>query len=164
MHPYIKFKSNASAAGWCDHDFSVNKDTGGWLYRSGMVWKLFVGTSTVRQDRCWGLKSGCYFSSCATGFHPSFGPINNQFPTSQNLVLWNHTLMIQNSVCRFLSKILAVWSSKLMMIFRRLRLSAAIIVFWSTQTRPSWGCWEPDKCYRDYLQTFTSLYLERKLL
>ena len=47
MHPYIKFKSNASAAGWCDHDFAVNKDTGGWLYRSGMVWKLFFGTSTV---------------------------------------------------------------------------------------------------------------------
>ena len=49
MHPYLKF---TSAAGWCDHDFSVNRDTGGWLYRSGMVLKLFVGTSTVRQDRC----------------------------------------------------------------------------------------------------------------
>ena len=45
------------------------------------------------------------------------------------LVLWNHTLTIQNSICRFMSKILAVWSSKLMMIYQRLRLRAAIIVF-----------------------------------
>ena len=64
----------------------------------------------------------------------------------------------------FLSKILAVWSSKLMMIYRKLRLGATVIVFWSTQTRPSWLCWEPDKCYSDYLQTFTSLYLEGKFL
>ena len=37
-----------------DHSrlLAKKKDTGGWLYHSGMVWKLFVGTSTIRQDRC----------------------------------------------------------------------------------------------------------------
>ena len=119
--PILKFKSNASAAGLCDQGFLVNKDTGGWLYRSGMVWKLFVGTSTVRQDRCWGLKSGCYFSWCTM----------------------NHTLTIQNSISHFLPKILAVWSSKLMMIYQRLRLGAAIIVFWSTQAKVDNGAGNP---------------------
>ena len=36
-----------------DHSRLLAKlKTLGWLYRSGMVWKLFVGTSTIRQDRC----------------------------------------------------------------------------------------------------------------
>ena len=37
-----------------DHSrlLAKKKDTGGWLYSSGMVSKPFVGTSTIRQDRC----------------------------------------------------------------------------------------------------------------
>ena len=139
--------------------------TGGSFYHSGKVLKLFVRMSTIRQDRCWGLKSGCYFSWCTTGLHRPYLPSTlwMTFPTSRNLVPWNHTLTIQNSTFIFCQKILAVWSSKLMMIYQRLRVGAAIIVCWSTQTRPSWWCWEPEKCYRDYLQTFISLFLERKL-
>ena len=47
------------------------------------------------------------------------------FLTSQNLVLWNHTLTIQNSVCHFLSTMHAAWSSRLLTIYRSQRLGAA---------------------------------------
>ena len=39
----------------------------------------------------------------------------------------NHTLTIQNSIGHFLSKILAVWSRKLMIIYGRLRLGVAVV-------------------------------------
>ena len=48
----------------------------------------------------------------------------NDLSSIQNLVLWNHTLKIQNSVCHFLSTIYAVWSSRLLTIYRSQRLGA----------------------------------------
>ena len=43
---------------------------------------------------------------------PALFTIYINFPTFRNLVPWNQTLTIQNSICHFLSTILTVWSSK----------------------------------------------------
>ena len=118
-------------------------------------------------DRCWGLKSGCYFSWCTKGFHPRSGPIHHlherpsQHPEiwfSGNIIrLWQFKTLFVIFCQRYLQ--CGPCSKLNMIIYWRLLLGAAILFFWSTQTRPSWWCWKPDKCCRDYLQTFTSLDL-----
>ena len=71
---------------------------------------------------------------------PYLPPSLTTFSICWNLVVWNLTLTIQDSICHFLSTMHAVWSSRLMMIYWRSCLGPATIVSWSTQTRTCWCC------------------------
>ena len=107
--------------------YSKIYDTGCWSYRSLNRGYLLGRQQYVRiSAKASSLGALSYGVPQGSILGPSLLTIFiNDLSSIQNLVLWNHTLKIQNSVCHFLSTIHAVWSSRLLTIYRSQRLGAA---------------------------------------
>lgn len=118
------------------------------MYRTGTVSKPFVGTSKIRQDRCWGLKSGAISHRVRKDSFlglplltiymndlpniPKFGSLESDFDDSRlylSFSVKDTYSVVQQIKYDILSKI-AYWC-------------CYKIVFWSSLTRPSWWCWNP---------------------